>query len=64
MVKKENFRESHFSQITGKAMRVIIDAKDDDLLVLDIEFRRSGGIMLHRARLYTRKVFDDILAGR
>lgn len=67
IVKKKNFQH-FYEHIPEEALHVIEEAKPDDLLVLDVvidnDLISADGIHITRARLYTRKVFDDILAGR
>ena len=60
LVRKDNFESSHFSNVGLDVKKVIDDAKDDELIVLNVGISDKG-IAVTRARLYTLQVFNDIL---
>jgi hypothetical protein len=60
LVKKAVFKEDAFTNIKADARKVINEAQPNDILALTITANSPLNII--QARIFTRRVFDEILA--
>lgn len=69
-IRVENFRRDLFYSVSSQALEVLCTLKPEDLVVLDIHIgtesvlNQTPVMRIKRARLFTKEVFDEILAGK